>query len=60
MDFFLTLFTKIKCSENFKVRPEIVELVGENIGITFFYVCLRGIFLDLSPQARETKAKINK
>ena len=40
------------------VRPETIKLLEENIGSELFDIGLNNIFL--SPQARETKAKINK
>ena len=42
------------------IRPETIKLLEENIGSTFFDISLSNVLLDLSPQARETKAKINK
>ena len=42
------------------VRPEIIKLLEENRESTPFDIDLNYILLDLSPQARETKAKINK
>ena len=42
------------------VRPEIIKLLQENIHSTFFDISFSNIFLDMSPQAEETKAKINK
>ena len=42
------------------MRPENIKLLEENIDSTFFNIGLSNIFfLDLSPQAREAKAKIN-
>ena len=46
--------------KDLSVRPETIKLPGENIGSMFFYISLSNIFLDLSPQPRETKVKINK
>ena len=40
-----------------KARSEIMKLLEENIGSSLFDIDLKDIFL--SPQARETKAKIN-
>jgi len=53
-DHFLTPSTKInpKWIKNLNVRPE------ENIGNTFFIGC-SSISLDMSSQAKETKAKLN-
>ena len=62
LDHFLTLFTKInlKWTKDLNVRPETIELLEENIGSMLFDISLRYIFLDISPQAWEAKAKINK
>ena len=42
------------------VRSETIKLLEENIGSMHFDTGLSNIFLDISPQARKTKAKINK
>ena len=42
------------------LRPEIIKLLEENIVSTLVDSGLSDIFLDVSPQAKETKAKINK
>ena len=42
------------------LRPESIKLLGKNIGSMPFDIGLGNIFLDMSPQARETKEKINK
>ena len=42
------------------VRSETLKLLEENIGNMLFDTGLRNTFLDLSPEARTTKAKINK
>ena len=64
LDYFLTLYTKInsKWIKDLNVRPEIIQLLEENMGSTLFDVYLSNIyiFLHLSPWVRETKAKINK
>ena len=39
---------------------EATKLLDKNIGRTLFDINHRNIFLDLSPQAKETEAKINK
>ena len=61
LDHYLTLYTKInskwiriKCKNGNHKTPE------EKISNTLFGIGLSNNFLDMSPQARETKAKINK
>ena len=49
-----------KWIKDLNVRPEIIKLLEENIGSMLFDTGLSNTFLDMSPQARETKAKINK
>ena len=41
------------------VRPEIIKFLEENIGSNFVDISYRNIFLVISPQARETKAKLD-
>ena len=62
LNYFLTLYTKINCKWNkdLNVRPETIKLLEEATGNILFDINLSNIILDLSPQARETKAKINK
>ena len=61
IEYYLTPYTKInsKCVKNLKVRPENIKL-EVNTGSVLFFISLKNIFLDMSPQARKTKAKINK
>ena len=40
--------------------PETRKLLQENIGSSHFDISPSNIYLDMSPQARETKAKVNK
>ena len=58
----ITPYTKInlKWTKDLNVRLETIGNLEENIGSTHFDIGLDNIFLDMSPQARETKAKINK
>ena len=49
-----------KWIKNLNVRPETIKFFKENISSMFFDINLSNIFLDMSFQARETKAKINK
>ena len=62
LDYFLIHYEKInsKWIKNLNVRPETIKLLEENIGSMLFDIALSNIFLDMSPQGRETKAKINK
>ena len=46
-----------KWIKELNVKPETIKLLEENISSMLFGL---NIFLDMSPQARETKAKINK
>ena len=49
-----------KWIKELNIRPEAIKLLEENIGHTFFDICLSNVFLGMSPQAKETKAEINK
>ena len=62
LDHYFTPYIKInsKWIKDLNVRPEIIKLLEENIGSMLFDTGLSNTFLDMSPQARETKAKINK
>ena len=41
------------------MRPETTETLEENTGSNFFDIGFSNFFLDMSPEARETKAKVN-
>jgi len=41
------------------MRPETTKLLRENLGSNLLDIDLSNTFMDMSPQARETKAKIN-
>ena len=58
-DYFLIPYIKInaKWTEDLNVRPETIKLLEESIGSMLSDIILSNIFLDMSPQARETKEK---
>ena len=62
LEYFLTPYTKInsKWIKDLNVRPKTIKILEENIGGMLFGISLSNIFLEMSPQARETNAKINK
>ena len=49
---------KLKWVKDLNIRPETIKLLEENT--VWFLISVLIIFLNLSPQVRETKAKINK
>ena len=46
-------------NKDLNVRPKTTKLLKENIGSNFLDINLSNIFMDMSPQAKETKSKIN-
>ena len=50
---------KLKWIKDLNIRPDTIKLIEENIGSMIFDLAFRIIFIDRSPQARETKPKIN-
>ena len=59
LDHFLMTYTKInsKWIKDLNIRPQAIKFLEENVTHTLFDISLREIFLDLFPQARETKQK---
>ena len=52
---------KLKMAYRLKyIRHNIIKLLEENIGKTFFYINWSNVFLGQSPKAKEKQAKINK
>ena len=62
LDHFSVPYTKInlKWIKDSNVRPETIKLLGKNLGSKLFDPGLSNIFLDMSPQKKAIKAKINK
>ena len=61
LDYHLTQHTiNTKWIKALNIRPETMKTVEENIGSRILDIVRSNILLDISPQARETKEKINK
>ena len=62
LDHLLTAHMRInsKWIKDLNVRPKTLKIVEENIGSKILDIASNNILLDISPQARETKEKINK
>jgi len=56
-----TQYTKInsKWVKDLNIRPETIKFLKENTDSSLLYISLSNIFLDMSPQTRERRAKIN-
>ena len=48
-----------KWMKDLNVRPEVIKILEKRIVSNLFDISHSSIFLDVSPQTRETKAKIN-
>ena len=49
-----------KWIKDLNIRPETIKILEENIGRKILDIASSNFLLDISPQARETKEKINK
>ena len=61
LNHFLTPYTEInsKLTTHLNVRPETIKILEKSIGTNISDIGHSNFFLDISPQARETKAKMN-
>ena len=61
LDHVLTSYIKInaKWIKDLNVRHEAIKILEENTGSNFFEINHSKFFLDMSPEARKTKAKIH-
>ena len=57
LDHLATPYTKM--IKDLNVRPEAIKTLEESTGSNFSDISHSNIFLDMSPEARETEAKIN-
>ena len=62
LNHFLTLYTKInsKWMKDLNVRQEAIKILVEKVGKNLFYLGHSNFLLNTSPEARETKAKIDR
>ena len=59
LEYFLTLYTKIKWIKDLHVRPETIKLLEENIGRTLNGISQSKILYDPPPRVMEIKTKAN-
>ena len=61
LDHSLTSYTKIntKWMKDLDVRQDSIKIIEENIGCNLFDIIHSNFFHDISPKAREIKARMN-
>ena len=61
LDHFITIYTKInsKWMKDLNVKRETIKILEEKKGTNFFDLGQSNFLLDMSPEARETIAKMN-
>ena len=61
LDHFLMPYTKInsKWMKGLNIKQETINILVEKADSNFFNLCQSNFLLDMSPEARETKAKMN-
>ena len=61
LDHFLTPHTKTnsKCIKDLNIRQEAIKILKEKAGKNLFDLAHSNFLLNMSPEARETKAKMN-
>ena len=62
LDYLLTSYTTVnsKWIKDLNVRPQTIKILEENTGSKISDIACSNILSNISPQARETKEKINK
>ena len=62
LDHLLTPHTQLnsKWIKDLNIRPKIIKVIEENIGSKISDIAHSNILLDISPQAKERKEKLNK
>ena len=57
---YITHENKFKIDQRLKCQPKTIKIIEENLGIKILDIVYSIILSDTSPQAKETKEKINK